>query len=155
MIEKPKRYYTDDAMDRIYDTIDELIDAVNTNTEAIAELKLTSELRGKLGPLRERIEALEKHTHPLDVEPMGHINRDVTGQPTEQPQPAGPNTTLHDNTEDVSNAEPKEELKPCPFCGGKALIQEDYVLCSQCDCAIAGDGIDPPIAAWNRRAEEE
>ena len=57
-----------------------------------------------------------------------------------------------------------EELKPCPFCGGKAeLIQDETVLsftrvrCIDADC-FAGYGMVFPdkeklIAAWNTRAE--
>ncbi len=57
-----------------------------------------------------------------------------------------------------------EELKPCPFCGAKADMQNDFgveywVQCTNLDCG-ATDGtvhIDPNSAAqrWNRRAAKE
>ena len=52
------------------------------------------------------------------------------------------------------------ELKPCPFCGGKAKCIEYYglfhVIC--CDCYIAGrdrPSIDEAIEAWNIRPIED
>ena len=56
------------------------------------------------------------------------------------------------------------ELKPCPFCGGKAvteiLIVEGVVFCSGCRATIIrkhevkeDTGQDNAIAAWNRRAD--
>ena len=52
------------------------------------------------------------------------------------------------------------ELKPCPFCGGKAKCIEYYglfhVIC--CDCYIAGrdrPSIDGAIEAWNTRPIED
>lgn len=54
----------------------------------------------------------------------------------------------------------KIELKPCPFCGGKAQCVEFYgmfhVIC--CDCYIAGrdrPSIGGAIEAWNRRLIED
>ena len=56
-----------------------------------------------------------------------------------------------------------EELKPCPFCGGKAAIQQDwspfftattYVGCL--DCAASAtycEKREDAIEAWNGRAE--
>lgn len=65
-------------------------------------------------------------------------------------------------------AEVKEELKPCPFCGGKIKLDEDdfYMFC--CDKCGAGitfakeleDGTatdcnkKESIEKWNRRANE-
>lgn len=64
-----------------------------------------------------------------------------------------------------------EELKPCPFCGGKAYIVEveshthmigsamisynggAFVECSDCTCAISADTKAEAIEAWNRRAK--
>lgn len=58
-----------------------------------------------------------------------------------------------------------EELKPCPFCGGKArLLVNDgvRVICSKCyiGTMIMKDGmwqesnaIEMVVAAWNRRAD--
>ena len=59
------------------------------------------------------------------------------------------------------------ELKPCPFCGGKAQIvshrvledaKEAYVFCKSCGAhgehyEDAYAPISDAIAAWNRRAD--
>lgn len=65
------------------------------------------------------------------------------------------------------------ELKPCPFCGGEAIINTigshkhaiatfmpDYsggtfIECTKCSCAIAEESDDAAIKAWNRRAGEQ
>lgn len=59
------------------------------------------------------------------------------------------------------------ELKPCPFCGGKAeLIRwsiwegseiTDFVQCTECtaDGKHFHDEPDKAIAAWNRRTDDE
>lgn len=54
-----------------------------------------------------------------------------------------------------------EEMKPCPFCGGEAVMcgyQDEmlhYVKCR--DCGACSDGAqlsaETAAAAWNRRAE--
>lgn len=51
-----------------------------------------------------------------------------------------------------------EELKPCPFCSGKASIRLFYgvrygVFCDCCDARVGGLYIEKAdaIAAWNRR----
>ena len=60
------------------------------------------------------------------------------------------------------------ELKPCPFCGGKAFIEHDhegigasYVRCKKCGLEsirfiksfeIASD--DRAVEFWNRRADD-
>jgi Lar family restriction alleviation protein len=50
----------------------------------------------------------------------------------------------------------KEELKPCPFCGGEAMKRKSnrvyYVFCTNCSVKTV-DSITPDgaIAAWNRR----
>ena len=50
-----------------------------------------------------------------------------------------------------------DELKPCPFCGGKATISLDdgAYYCVDCGCMpYVDDGVEP-IAAWNRREADE
>ena len=50
-----------------------------------------------------------------------------------------------------------EELKRCPFCGGKAHVKKDYVECTTCGVFIVqtsfgkGDGIHQVINRWNAR----
>lgn len=58
------------------------------------------------------------------------------------------------------------ELKPCPFCGGKPKLRYrkpfSYVVCTGCkssselvcDSYEEGDGKADAIAAWNRRAND-
>ncbi len=54
-----------------------------------------------------------------------------------------------------------DELKPCPFCGGEALIDGDllgasWVICRECGASGAQEDSDAEaIAAWNRRAGQE
>lgn len=55
-----------------------------------------------------------------------------------------------------------ETLKPCPFCGDKAVLKEDLrwhgafrVECSNCDATVWATGENNPasaIAHWNTRA---
>lgn len=62
------------------------------------------------------------------------------------------------------------ELKPCPFCGGKAsLFVEDgvRVICNKCYASslistdmlgangVAGNAVEKVIEAWNRRASDD
>jgi len=52
-----------------------------------------------------------------------------------------------------------EALKPCPFCGGSAVVAEaytDYIRCTQC-AAFGPTGEDMHIAAykWNTRHSDE
>ena len=63
------------------------------------------------------------------------------------------------------------ELLPCPFCGGKALINvvpphkhfmtdlPDYeggafVECVSCTCVLSGDTQKEAVKAWNQRVSE-
>ena len=61
------------------------------------------------------------------------------------------------------------ELKPCPFCGGKALLEEFSVrkgfeaciVCSDCLVTMSTitydtqeEAIEAAIEDWNRRAED-
>ena len=60
-----------------------------------------------------------------------------------------------------------EELKPCPFCGGKArLLVNDgvKVICSKCYIGTMSmtdvmwqesNAVETVVAAWNRRDDNE
>jgi len=61
-----------------------------------------------------------------------------------------------------------DELKPCPFCDGKAECYSDvafkaetgeqigtikwFAWCTECSALVSADTKDGVIAAWNRRA---
>jgi Lar family restriction alleviation protein len=53
-------------------------------------------------------------------------------------------------------------LKPCPFCGGRAeldtprgpLNRDRAIYCHDCNATMGGDSSDEVIAAWNRRASD-
>lgn len=54
-----------------------------------------------------------------------------------------------------------EELKPCPFCGGKGdyyyimTMRKHWIGCSNCNCATDGyDTEEEAIEAWNTRAKD-
>lgn len=60
--------------------------------------------------------------------------------------------------------EEKDELKPCPFCGGRAILRRDssgcYVKCNNGMCKVMSttwyyDKEDEAITAWNRRANDD
>ena len=60
-------------------------------------------------------------------------------------------------TEAESAAEEMPELKPCPFCDGKAATFWGYsydVYCTSCHARISLDGMEDTIEAWNRRTED-
>jgi Lar family restriction alleviation protein len=61
------------------------------------------------------------------------------------------------------------ELKPCPFCGGKAVVYKENgdemvsIACSECNCGtayISGASstekkIEIAVQDWNRRFDDE
>ena len=52
-----------------------------------------------------------------------------------------------------------EELKPCPFCGGKATAYIcGRIFVVECEsCGTSSDGFDSKkeaVEAWNRRTEQ-
>lgn len=57
----------------------------------------------------------------------------------------------------------KNELKPCPFCGGKAELYASkvadglrWVTCTECYASGEPcDDTESAIRAWNRRAKDE
>lgn len=63
-------------------------------------------------------------------------------------------------------AENMDELKPCPFCGGEAVVTKhhnrftEWYLCSCKKCHISQTGSEygfrfEAVEAWNRRADND
>ena len=57
-----------------------------------------------------------------------------------------------------------DEIKPCPFCGGKAILEDmgwpHHVYCIECGIRATGRGVaeegeQDAIKRWNRREEPE
>lgn len=53
-----------------------------------------------------------------------------------------------------------KELKPCPFCGGKAILEEskfafNHISCESCGARIASLYLPDAIEAWNKRVDVE
>lgn len=48
----------------------------------------------------------------------------------------------------------KEEIKPCPFCGGEAKFQSGVICCSECGVKMRYiQSRELAINAWNRRVD--
>lgn len=57
------------------------------------------------------------------------------------------------------------QLKPCPFCGGKAHVMNmgypHWIYCEDCGAQVHGrvigerEGVLASVKAWNRRASDE
>ena len=51
------------------------------------------------------------------------------------------------------------DLKPCPFCGGKAIERygpESWIECTECHaCSAMHTNIEISIIEWNRRVSNE
>ena len=45
------------------------------------------------------------------------------------------------------------ELKPCPFCGGEAIEDGEWIFCFECGVGYEIENEPERIDAWNRRAK--
>lgn len=66
----------------------------------------------------------------------------------------------------ILSGEKMRELKPCPFCGGKAELNRDapngvhtscfkpYVECTQCTAMMYGSSAIQVVKAWNMRVTD-
>lgn len=57
-------------------------------------------------------------------------------------------------TDRIPKSSDKNELKPCPFCGGSATLREVKIVCDSCGVTIKGATITIVVGKWNRRKNE-
>lgn len=53
-----------------------------------------------------------------------------------------------------------QELKPCPFCGGRPMMMENedgdtQIFCESCFCGVQRKNDEKAITAWNRRTDDQ
>ena len=59
----------------------------------------------------------------------------------------------------MSETPEKQVLKPCPFCGGEAVLCRalwgDFIKCPDCEATTkSSNDFDKAVGFWNRRAGE-